>query len=157
MEKKSKPIYQVKIIVDTNIVFSVLLNTNGTIGDLLFNSNKLFEFYSCAYMQHEIDKHWGKLKRISKLSELELAEARFKVFKKINFINEELIPKKTWILAERLAANIDIDDTDFIALTKHIKGYLWTGDKKLYSALKRKHFKQIFNTSDLVSIRKSKS
>ena len=108
-------------------------------------------------MQHEIDKHWGKLKRISKLSEPELSEARFKVFKKILFINEELIPKKTWLLAEKLVANIDMDDTDFIALSKHIKGYLWTGDKKLYSALKRKRYKQILNTSDLVAYRKSKS
>ena len=66
-----------KIIVDTNIIFSGLLNTNGTIGDLLFNSDGIFEFYSCAYMQHEIDKHWEKLKRISKLSEIQLKESRF--------------------------------------------------------------------------------
>jgi predicted nucleic acid-binding protein len=108
-------------------------------------------------MQHEIDKHWGKLKRISKLSENQLEEARFKVFSKINFINEELIPSKTWLFAEQLTSNVDIDDTDFVALSKHLKGYLWTGDKKLYSALKRKKFRQIFNTSDLVSYRKSKS
>ena len=146
-----------KIIVDTNIIFSALLNTNGTIGDLLFNSNNLFEFYSCAYMQHEIDKHWGKLKRISKLSESQLEESRFKIFSKIYFINEELIPARTWILAEQLTSNIDIDDTDFVALSKHLKGYLWTGDKKLYSSLKRKRFRQILNTVDLVSYRKSKS
>jgi predicted nucleic acid-binding protein len=28
----------VKIIVDTNIIFSGLLNTNGSIGDLILNS-----------------------------------------------------------------------------------------------------------------------
>lgn len=33
-----------KVIVDANIVFSALLNTNGKIGDLLLNSNNLIEF-----------------------------------------------------------------------------------------------------------------
>ena len=46
-----------KIVVDTNIIFSALLNSNSTIGDILFNSDKDFEFYSCAYMRFEIQKH----------------------------------------------------------------------------------------------------
>jgi predicted nucleic acid-binding protein len=53
-----------KIIVDTNIVFSALLASNNTIGDLLFNSDKHFDFYSCSYMRYEIKKHWEKLKNI---------------------------------------------------------------------------------------------
>ena len=72
MEEKSQPVYQVKIIIDTNVIFSGLLNTDGTIGDLLFNSDGVFEFYSCSYMRHEIEKHWEKLKSISKLSDSDL-------------------------------------------------------------------------------------
>lgn len=108
-------------------------------------------------MQHEIEKHWGKLRRLSKLSDTQLEEARFKVFAKINFINEELIPKKTWLVAETIATNVDIDDSDFIALTKHLKGYLWTGDKKLHSCLKQKNFKRVYNTPELFTLRKSKT
>ena len=74
-----------KIIVDTNIIFSGLINTNGTIGDLLLNSYNILEFYSCNYMRYEIDKHWEKLKRISKLSEDELEESRFNIFS-MNFL-----------------------------------------------------------------------
>jgi len=87
----------VKIVVDTNIIFSTLLNSNGTIGDLIFNSDKVFEFYSCTYMQFEIQKHWGKLKKISKLSEDQLQIAYYKTLLKIRFINEELIAQKTWL------------------------------------------------------------
>jgi predicted nucleic acid-binding protein len=147
----------VKIIADTNFIFSGLFNTSGMIGDLLFNSDDVFEFYSCSYMRHEIEKHWGKLKRISKLSDSELEEARFKMFFKINFINEELIPKKTWLAAEKLVADIDIDDSDFVALTKHLKGFLWTGDKQLYNGLKRKYFKRVYNTTELIALRKARS
>lgn len=143
-----------KIVVDTNIIFSALLNSTGTIGDLIFNSDRDFEFYSCSYMKHEIDKHWGKLKSISKLSENQLLAARFELFKKINFINEELIPEKLWLSAEHLVKNIDIDDLDFIALTNFIKGYLWTDDKPLYNGLKDKDFKKVLNTKELEGLRK---
>lgn len=48
-----------KIIVDTNIIFSCLLNSQGTIGDLVFNSDDVFECYSNEYMRLEIRKHWA--------------------------------------------------------------------------------------------------
>jgi len=34
----------VKIIIDANIVFSGILNSNGKIGDLLIDSKKYFSF-----------------------------------------------------------------------------------------------------------------
>jgi predicted nucleic acid-binding protein len=146
-----------KIIVDTNIIFSGFLNTQGTIGDLLFNSDDHFQFYSCSYMRYEIEKHWPKLKRISKLSDTELEESQFRIFSKMHFINEELIPVKTWLAAEEIATDIDIDDSDFIALTKHLKGHLWTGDKELYDGLKKKNFKKLFNTTELLPFRVANS
>ena len=104
-------------------------------------------------MRHEIEKHWQKLKRISQLSDSDLEESRFTIFAKINFINEELIPQKTWLAAAETSSNIDIDDSDFIALTKHLKGYLWTGDKELYNGLKLKNFKRVYNTTELLALR----
>lgn len=143
----------VKIIVDTDIIFSCLLNTNGTIGDIIFNSDGVLEFYSCNYMRFEIRKHWTKLKRISKLSDDELHEAHYRILSKINFVNEELIPAAEWLKANELVADVDIDDIDFVALTQYLKGYLWTGDKVLYAGLKKKKFRRIYNTSDLVNYR----
>jgi len=154
--QESQAVYQVKIVVDTNIIFSGLLNTNGTIGELLFNSKGVFDFYSCSYMHYEIEKHWAKLQRISKLSDSQLTEAWFKLHEKIHFINEELIPEKTWIASEKIVTNIDIDNIDFIALTKYLKGYLWTGDKGLYIGLKKKRFTRVFNTTELAELRKTK-
>jgi predicted nucleic acid-binding protein len=143
----------VKVIVDTNIIFSALLNTNGTIGDLIFDSEDIFEFYSCSYMRFEIEKHWDKLKRISKLTDKELKESLFLLFTKIHFINEEQISEKIWLHCEKLMMDIDIDDTDFVALTEYLKGYLWTGDKELYNGLKNKKNKNVVNTQDLLLIR----
>ena len=138
-----------KIVVDTNIIFSGLLNTNSTIGELLINSKNSLEFYSCSYMRFEIQNHWEKLKKISKLSEQELADARFHLFSRLKFVDEDLIPQAIWKRALMLTQDIDIDDTDFVALTIYLKGSLWTGDKTLYTGLKNKQFKRVFNTVEL--------
>lgn len=142
-----------KIIVDTNIIFSCLLNSQGTIGDLIFNSENIFDFYSNQYMRFEIRKHWNKLKKISNLTDLELETAYDKMLTKLTFINEELIPQTDWEKAEALVANIDVDDIDFVALTRYLKASMWTGDKPLYDGLKAKSFRTIYNTQDMIKLR----
>lgn len=142
-----------KVIVDTNIIFSCLLNTQGKIGDLLFNSDEVFEFFSNDYMRLEIHKHWTKLKKVSKLTDDELETAYEKLLLKLIFINEESIPSEIWEKAEQLVADFDLDDLDFVALTKYMKGSLWTGDKPLYNGLKEKRFRTVYNTDDLLKLR----
>lgn len=107
-----------KIIVDTNIIFSCMVNSQGTIGDVIFNSENIFEFYSNQYMRFEIRKHWNKLLKVSKVTDNELQNAYDTMLTKLTFINEELIPKNDWQKAETLVADIDLDDTDFVALTR---------------------------------------
>ena len=46
-----------KIIVDTNIVFSALLNINSRIGQILINGKNHYDFYSPEYVRLEIFKH----------------------------------------------------------------------------------------------------
>ena len=142
-----------KIIVDTNIIFSCMLNSQGIIGDLIFNSQGILDFYSNNYMRFEIHKHWEKLKRISKLSELSLKTAYDKLLTKLTFINEELIPQPTWIKAEAMVTDIDLDETDFVALTRYLKGSLWPGDKPLYDSLKQRRFRTVYNTEDMRKLR----
>lgn len=146
-----------KTVVDTNIIFSTLLNSNSTIGDLLFNSDKHFEFYSCSYMRYEIQKHRERLKKISKLSHEQLQVSYTQVLSKLKFVNEEIIPVETRLASEEITIGIDIDDTDFVAMTKFLKATLWTGDKVLYNGLKKIGFKKILNTAELLSLRTTKS
>src|SRR5450631_2637647 len=104
-------------------------------------------------MRFEIRKHWNKLKKISKLTDVELETAYDKMLTKLAFINEELIPQNDWQKAETLVADIDLDDTDFVALTIYLKASLWTGDKLLYEGLKTKRFRTVYNTLDLIKLR----
>ncbi len=64
-----------RIIVDTNIVFSILVNTQSRLADLLFNSGDTFTFYSCRLLREEIERHRDKLMQISGLTSAQLQES----------------------------------------------------------------------------------
>ena len=138
-----------KIIVDTNIVFSAILNSNSRIGKILLNSKEHFQFFSCNYLRIEIQRHRNKLLKLTKLSEDKLSELQELITQHITFIDERLIPQDLLIKIETQLKAIDTDDTVFVALTKHLEGKLWTGDLQLYNGLKAKRFKDIILTSEL--------
>jgi predicted nucleic acid-binding protein len=142
-----------KIIVDSNIVFSAILNTKSIIGDLLLNSEKLFQFWTCYYLINEIDRHWVKLKRISKLDEGDLLEAQLLIYKNITFIDEGQIPKFFRIRAYNLLKGIDINDIAFIALNEFQGSLLWTGDKQLTNGLRNIGYQGVITTEEMIILR----
>lgn len=141
-----------KIVVDSNIIFSALLKTQTTFGQIIFNSDEIFEFYSSQYMRTEIRKHWNKLKKVSKLTDGQLEESYYTLLTKISFINEQIIPQKVWEESEKILDGIDLDDADFVALTKYLKAKLWTGDKTLRDGLKGKGFKNVLSTPEILKL-----
>lgn len=57
-----------KIVVDTNIVFSAVLNTNSRIANILLQSGMFLHFYTTDLLLAEISDHKQKLQKISGLS-----------------------------------------------------------------------------------------
>lgn len=141
------------IVVDTNIVFSAILNTNSTIGDLILNSRNIFQFYSCNFLLGEIDNHWEKLQRFSKLNTTDLSESRYLILKNIFFISEHQIPVQYRISAYELVKDIDIKDLAFVALNEFQKSLLWTGDKVLIKGLKNNGYKNVITTRELIKLK----
>ena len=138
-----------RVVVDTNIVFSAILNTNSKISKIILQPKSKLNFYSTNQLSAELAEHWAKLKKISKYSEVDLHKVSILIISKINFINVELIPKSIFQKAERLASNIDIDDTEFIALTEHVHSKLWSGVKQLIKGLKQIGWAKIISTDEL--------
>jgi predicted nucleic acid-binding protein len=138
-----------RIVVDTNIVFSAILNTNSKIARIILQPKSTLNLYSTDQLQYELAEHWDKLKALSKYSEIELHKISTLITSRIKFISVEFIPLKLLLKTEVLTSNIDIDDTEFVALTEHIKGKLWTGDKELIKGLKRKKWDKFVSTEDL--------
>ncbi len=141
------------IVIDTNIVFSALLNANGLIGELLLNSQDEFKFYAPELMKEEILKYADELIATSKLTNLQFEESAFRILSAIELLSEDLINQTSWSKAFELTNDVDENDTPFVALTIELKAILWTGDKKLINGLIAKGFKSILSTQELFSLR----
>lgn len=156
MGKESPTIYKVRLIVDANIVFSAILNTNGKIGDLLINGGKRFEFLAPDFLRIEIKTHYSKLVKISGLTIEQIQESEFQIYKGIKFISEEQINVSTWISSEKLVADIDPKDIHYIAFSKHFRCKIWSGDKALMKGLAKKKFTKFVTTDELFALAESK-
>ena len=138
-----------KIVVDSNIVFSALLNTNSRIGQILINGKNYFDFYSPEYVRFEIFNHKEKIKSIGKLMEDEFIETYGLILRNITILNHSIIPSEIYKNAELLCQDIDIDDAVFVAVSMFTKGVLWSGDMKLLNGLTHAGYKRLIKTDDL--------
>lgn len=138
-----------RIVVDTNIVFSAILNTNNVIADIILHPKNRLNFYSTEQLLFEIHEHKDKIKKLSTYTDTELDRLILLFSNRIRFINVKLIPKEIYSKSELLTTNVDIDDTEFIALTDHIKGKFWSGDKVLRNGLIKKKWNKFISTDEL--------
>lgn len=141
-----------RVVVDTNIAFSAILNTNSKISRIILQPKSSLNLYSTNQLKYELTEHWNKLKTISKYSDIDLQLASSLIMSRIRFINVELIPVKLFVKAKILTSDIDIDDTEFIAMTEHVRGKLWTGDKELIKGLKKKGWNRTLSTDELYKL-----
>jgi predicted nucleic acid-binding protein len=121
------------------------------IGRMLITSKGFFEYYTTHYLKYELKKHNSKLLKLTKYSKSELEEAIEITTKKIRFINSSLVPEKTLRRAEKILTDIDLDDTEYLALSFHLNAKLWTGDIQLINGLKRKGIDITITTEELYS------
>ena len=140
-------------IVDANMVFSGILNTNGKIGDLLINSQPYFTFIAPGFLRTEIRNHYPRLVEISGMTIEKVQEAEFHLYQDIHFISEEQIKISNWIAADTLVAEVDPKDTHYIAYSKEFNCKIWSGDKKLIKGLAPKGFTDFITTDELYKLR----
>lgn len=145
-----------KIVVDTNVVFSSLLNPNGILSEILLNSSEIFEFCAPKFLLDELEKHRHKLLDISGISEKDLDFLQISLYKKIEFIDLEFIQNLTWERALELTKNVDEFDAPFVALALELDSNLWTSDKKLINGLTKKGVDWIFTTDKIKEVRNAK-
>ncbi len=126
------------VIIDSNIVFSAILNSQSKIGHLIINSSNIFRFYTVSLLKNEIERHKDKLLSISGFSDEQYQNSYQKIIRRISFVDDILIPDDVIEDAINFVADIDENDILFVALTNHLNAKLWTGDKKLISGLKVK-------------------
>jgi predicted nucleic acid-binding protein len=138
-----------RIVVDTNMMYSAILNTSSKIAKIILNSKPSLNFYSTEMLLTEIEEHKDEIKDYTEYSDFEFNKIVWMLTKPIHFINVKLIPKSIIRQAEELTRDVDIDDMEFVALTEHLKGHLWSGDGELKKGLLKKNWNKIITTDIL--------
>lgn len=131
-----------KVIVDTNIIYSALLKSDSWFAETLFLSDSTY--YLPRFAVVELFKHKEKILSASRLTEEELLETLHLLLKQIQFIDEEVISTGRLIEAYHLCKDIDPKDMMFVALALELDAVLWTQDKELIQGLQSKGFDQFF-------------
>lgn len=138
-----------KLIVDSNIIFSAMLNVNSRIGQILLTGEDFYEFYAPRYMRNEIWEHKEKIQKLGQLNSDEFQEVYELVLKNVRILNHSIVPKEDYRKAFKLCENIDPADSVFIAFSLFLNHKIWTGDKKLINGLVQKGFKNVIDTNEL--------
>ncbi len=141
-----------KVIVDTNIVYSAILSQSGKIGQMLLFGRKQFEFFAPNLVKTEVKRHQEKLMQTAEIDIDDFEDLRDDIFSCINFISEEQIPYDYWYAAIPVVRDIDMDDIAFVALAEFLDAQLWTGDKKLLKGLVNRGFLRGMTTEELYSL-----
>jgi len=139
-------------IVDTNIIFSAILNINSAVSKFLLAAKPdQITFYTPSFLDKEIERHLPKLIQLSELKEQQIRRISSLLYSEINFIADELIPFEHYKKALFYVKDIDIDDLVIVALTEFLEGTLWTGDLKLYDGLIAKGYQKVVTFKQIQS------
>ena len=144
-----------KIIVDTNVIFSAILSPSGKIGQILIYGRKQFEFYAPNLVKVEVKRHRDKIIQLGELTDPDFEDTRDDIFDCLNFISEEQIPYQYWQEAIPLVRDTDMDDIAFVVLSEYLDAQLWTGDKKLLKGLTNMGFTKGVTTDEIYSLLQS--
>jgi predicted nucleic acid-binding protein len=141
-----------RVIADSNVVVSAILNKNSKTAQLLIFGRRYFDFFAPNLLKLEIKKHKAKLLEVSKLSSEEFDKAQDELFECLTFISEEQIDYEHWHNAIPVVRDIDMDDIAFVALAEYLDCQLWTGDKRLLQGIQQRGYRKGITTDELYQI-----
>ena len=137
------------ILVDTNILFSIIVTPKGKVAATMESLKNNHTIFISDFSFAELSKHKNRLVHLSKLSEIEIDKTIYFFEKNFNVVSSDLFPENIIIDSFELVKDVDVNDLPIVAASLFTKSILFTGDKKLYDALKLKNFNAVYNASEL--------
>lgn len=113
-----------KLVCDTNVVFSALI-AGGKTRELILSDQT--DLYAPEFFFTELDNHRQEIEEKSQLSEEELRLLRSVLFKDTEVVPREEFEHKIG-QANELIGDTDPDDIPFVALALHHDADIWTDD-----------------------------
>ncbi|MDZ7688653.1 MAG: PIN domain-containing protein [Halobacteriales archaeon] len=113
-----------KLVCDTNVVFSALIAGGKTRELILSDQTNL---YAPEFFFTELDNHRHEIEDKSQLSEEQLS-----LLLNVLFKDTEVVPREEFEheleQASQLIGDTDSDDVSFLALALHLDADIWTDD-----------------------------
>ena len=131
-----------QIVIDTNMIFSLLLSKNTRLRDIFFD--EAHTFFAPNYIIGELFEKKEKIMKCSSMPEAEVYELLYRILSRIKFVAEEFVGSENKLQAFNLCKEVDEDDIPFIALSIQLNAPFWTGDKRLKEFLSRQGFTSFF-------------
>ena len=104
-----------RIVVDTNLIFSLLLTKNENILRIIFDDR--FYIVSTNHLILELFKYKEKIAQYSRLTESEILELLLEVLENIEIVPYRSIPRVFREKAFSVLKSCDIKDVPFLALS----------------------------------------
>ena len=140
------------IIADTNIIISACSNARSELFQILTTFYADLDFATPDYALEEIVHYQNEICINSKKNIVLFHNNLSVLLNHLLILPNEDLSEINLQEAEIFTAGIDIDDTIFVAFSKALDSLLWTGDLKLYKALRRKGFTNVIVTKELKQI-----
>ena len=138
------------IIIDANIIFSIIINPASRFGDYYLTNPDDLIFIAPNYLRKEISKHQEKLLKITGFQSEELIELKELLYSRILFYSMEIIPEYIWNQATAIMENNDEKDIPYLAFSLFFGAKIWTGDNVFCNRLRSKGFNYCFSPLELM-------
>lgn len=140
------------LIIDSNILISAALNAKSELFNLITSSHFKIDFVTPEFSLSEIRLHKKRICQNAKI-DIKLFDTNLiKLLSYIILLPDEEVSDKEIEISESLTKNIDLKDTIFVTFSLALDALIWTGDLKLYKALRRMSFNNIITTKELKQI-----
>ncbi|WP_022854168.1 PIN domain-containing protein [Thermodesulfatator atlanticus] len=137
-----------RVVIDTNLIFSLLLRKNKKLLGILFSDE--VALYAPPHLFLELFKHKDRLLKFTNLKENELLELLLAIFERIEVISYRRIPKDYRAKWFKKLEKCDPADFPFVLTAIVVEGKLWTGDFKLKNCLEENGIDVAITTEELI-------
>jgi predicted nucleic acid-binding protein len=134
------------LIVDANVVFSVLIKGGKTLDIFLLNKvKKRFVFVAPEFLMVEVEKHSREIIKKTGLSTEEIGKVLDFLEKEIDFVSFEEF-EEFYKKAEEISP--DPNDVQYFALALKLDGAIWSNDKPL----KKQFVVDVLSTGEIIKL-----
>ena len=121
--------------MDANILYSVVLKSDGVVADVFFNTRPVLELCAPALIRAELMRHRSRMAKSMDKTVPEVSAIQELILSRVLLFDMASVSEMHWHKAWALVNDVDINDEDYVALALHLDVPLWTGDKRLAKAL----------------------